>query len=381
MVKNYYPVSIEKLHKEIYDKNKIQNLIHENFCLYKYTKGKNKEKFCLNKFKDINELQYCFMHRWEMKPWIKCNSLNCNGKTKIELCRKCKKIYNSQIPDVELPFIDDKERYSLSDIFGDNVLVERIYINGFYIIKNYNTHDYYKKYTLKINLILPKYVEGKKIKKIRHNEYCFYNKNKNDIKFIFEDDLNYYINYINKNKNKLLNIIKIIIKFKRIRKKCYNIKSNHDIFLNQEPKYGNSEISKTRISKEITNAYPLESKIIKCKKCFDYKNLIKNITNIVHFIMDELANVFFELNEYNKIKIIEIHKILKKPKIKPIDVNKLYNDFPKVIGYNDKIIKIIKEEIKELDKVSCDIFNDIDKSIINNIIINNNILKKYNKQT
>jgi hypothetical protein len=381
MVKNYYPVSIEKLHKEIYDKNKIQNLIHENFCLYKYTKGKNKEKFCLNKFRDINELQYCFMHRWEMKSWIKCNSLNCNGKTKIELCRKCKKIYNSQIPDVELPFIDDKERYLLSDIFGDNVLIERIYINGFYIIKNYNTHDYYKKYTLKINLILPKYVEGKKIKKIKNNEYCFYNKNRNDIKLTFEDDLNYYINYINKNKNKLLNIIKIIIKLKRIRKKYYNIKSDHDIFLNQKPKQRNSEISKTRISNEITNAYPLESNIVKCKKCFDYKNLIKNITNIVHFIMDELANVFFELNEYNKIKIIEIHKILKKPKIKPIDVNKLYNDFPKVIGYNDKIIKIIKEEIKELDKVSCDIFNDIDRSIINNIIINNNILKKYNKQT
>lgn len=68
---------------------------------------------------------------------------------------------------------------------------------------------------------------------------------------------------------------------------------------------------------------------------------------------------------------------MKKNQNKGYYVNKLYNDYPNIISYGDKFIKILKEEVKELDQVSCDIFNDIDKFIFSNIIYSNNTLKKY----
>ena len=72
-------------------------------------KGKNKGFLCLNRFKDVNELKYCHTHRWEMKAWLICNTNGCNGKTKVDYCRKCKKIYSSEILKIPLPPVGKDE--------------------------------------------------------------------------------------------------------------------------------------------------------------------------------------------------------------------------------------------------------------------------------
>lgn len=81
--------------------------------------------------------------------------------------------------------------------------------------------------------------------------------------------------------------------------------------------------------------------------------------------------------QHNQIKMLEIFNILKKPKLKPININKIYNDFPKITSYGDKFTYMLKEDMKELDKICCDIYNNIDKVISDDIINNNSILKIY----
>lgn len=147
MVKDYYPIDINKIHIEIQDEEKIKYLLHDNFCRYKYEKGKNKDKLCLNKFKDINALKYCFTHRWEMKPWLKCKTYGCNGKTKIDICRNCKKILN-----IKLPEITNEEIVELSDSYENKTIIEIIIPNAKYYIKNYYLHNYYKEFIVSINL-------------------------------------------------------------------------------------------------------------------------------------------------------------------------------------------------------------------------------------
>lgn len=102
-----------------------------------------------------------------MKAWLICNTNGCNGKTKVDYCRKCKKIYSSEIPKTPLPPVGKDEECLLSDTFCGNIFIERIYPNSYYRIKNYNINDYYKKHIIHISLIMPKYINGKKIKQIK----------------------------------------------------------------------------------------------------------------------------------------------------------------------------------------------------------------------
>lgn len=209
-MKDYYPINIEMLHNEINDDVKIQNMIHQNFCKYLNKKGKNKNKFCLNKFKDINELRYCATHRYELKPDIKCEAFYCNSKTKQGLCKKCKAFYNKPIPKIKLPPPDDDEKYLLNNF--DNLLMEYIYPNALYTIKHYDRHKYYKNTIVKINLILPKYNEnGIKIKTIKKGNYIIkYNNVINIItKFKIKGEINHYNTYINDifEKNNIYGII------------------------------------------------------------------------------------------------------------------------------------------------------------------------------
>ena len=40
----------------------------------------------------------------------------------------------------------------------------------------------------------------------------------------------------------------------------------------------------------------------------------------------------------------------------------------KITSYGDKFTYILKEEMKELDKISCDIYNNVDKAIYDDIM-------------
>lgn len=385
MVKDYYPISIEKIHNEILDENKINYLIHDNFCRYKYEKGKNKGILCLNRFKDVNELKYCHTHRWEMKPWLICNTNGCNGKTKINTCRKCKKILNTKLPD-----ITNEEILDLSSEYVHKEIIKKVIPNAKYRIRNYNIHNYYKKHTIRIDLIIPKYINNLKIKRIKNDEYCKYFMNINKYENKFLNDINSYIIYLDNLFNKFKLVINLIIKIKRIRKKYESFKNICNIQL--PPVTYEEEIllkidfnnlyKKTKINKKDSNVEVLELNIseknnnIKCNKCLNYNKLIKDMANITHFIINDIIDTFYDVNKHNETRIIEILNILKKPKIKPVDVNKLYNEYPKILSYNDKFIKILKEEVKELDIISCNIFNNIDK-FISVDIYSNKIFKKY----
>lgn len=209
-MKDYYPIDIELLHNEIKDDEKIQNMIHQNFCRYMKKKGKNKNKFCLNKFQDINELKYCATHRYELKPYIKCINEYCDGNTKNDLCKKCRTFYNKKIPKFKLPPQTDEEINLLINYNG--LLKEIIYPNGKYFIKNYNNHIYYKTTSIKIDLILPKYDEkGLKVKTIKKENYiCLYNPFMSiRMKFELKGCINHYNTYINDlyNKYKINNVI------------------------------------------------------------------------------------------------------------------------------------------------------------------------------
>lgn len=209
-MKDYYPIDIELLHNEIKDDEKIKNMIHQNFCRYLKQKGKNKNKFCLNRFKDINELKYCATHRYELKPYIKCINENCDGNTKNDLCKKCRTFYNKKIPKFKLPPQTDEEINLLLNYNG--LIEEIIYPKGKYFIKNYNNHIYYKTTSIKIDLILPKYDEkGLKIKTIKKENYiCLYNPFMTiRMKFELKGCINHYNTYINDlyNKYKINNVI------------------------------------------------------------------------------------------------------------------------------------------------------------------------------
>lgn len=300
-MKEYYPIDMEMLHKEIQDDQKIQNMIHKNFCRYLKQKGKNKNKFCLNKFKDINELKYCATHRYELKPYIKCIQENCNGNTKKDLCKKCRSFYNKKIPKIRLPNQDDNELNLLQNYNG--LLKEIVYPNGKYFIKNYN--DHYKDTIVKINLILPKYnEEGNKIKTINKDNYiCLYNPFMTiRMKFELKGCINHYNTYINNlynkyNINSLLCLSKIFNNrfrnFISLDKACNvplpPVTNDEEILLNLDnlqkinnsSKNGGNEIFKKPIWEEnknckkinlvtsdqniITNIYEIEND----KKCID----------------------------------------------------------------------------------------------------------------
>lgn len=210
MVKEYYPISIEKIHKEIKDDEKIKQMIHDKFCTYIYSKGKNKNKMCLNGFKDINELKLCHSHRWENKPWLQCNTINCKGKTKINICKNCKKMYNTRLPDV-----DNEEITLLSTEYIHKEIKKRIIPNALYSIK-YNNN------LININHFKNVLFKNKIKKQIKDNEYCII-LCKSKINKIIKEDINTYINKKNNNFKKLLNVLKIIIKLKKIRNKYISI--------------------------------------------------------------------------------------------------------------------------------------------------------------
>lgn len=210
MVKEYYPISIEKLNKEIKDEEKIKEMIHNKFCRYIYSKGKNKNKMCLNGFKDINEMKLCHTHRWENKPWLQCITINCKGKTKINICKNCKKMYNTRLPEV-----NNDEIISLSTEYIHKEFIKIIIPNALYSIKYNNNY---------INISLFKSVLFKNIikKQIKDNEYCMF-LFKRKINKIIKNNINNYMKIKSNNLKKLLNVFKIIIKLKKIRNKYISI--------------------------------------------------------------------------------------------------------------------------------------------------------------
>lgn len=412
MPKDFIPCDIYRLNELIEEYKKIKNmtdkeeeelffkLLHNNFCRYIIKKGPKKNTICLNKFKDINDLKYCHTHRLEVKPWLACKTLFCNGKTKVDYCRNCKK--TNKLINVSLPIQDEKEILDLSNEYINYVIIETVIPNAKYRIKNYHLHDYYKVHTIHMNLIMPSYDEkGNKIKKIKSNEYLKYYKHINKNKFLKDlykdiDDYNVYNDF---NMKILYITTKILIRIKKIKKKYISIEKvcniplppvsiDEEILLNTnlnelyEKKVKNkkdsydkvlvSDISKNNIQDEKDEKYNLFYKIFekKCNVCHSYKRFIMDICKVNFKLYNVLINTFNDVNNYNLIKINEIFDIFKKPKIKPANVNKIYNDLPRILNYGKKIDDLIKIEIKELCKISYIVYDDIDKSIINDIIGN-----------
>lgn len=408
MVKDFIPCDIKNLSGLIEEYRKIKKipeeeekevllkLLHNNFCRYLFTKGNNKGTLCLNKFKDTNELKYCHTHRWEMKPWMDCKSNGCNGKSKKDYCRKCKKIINTPLPE-----ITNDEIIELSNEYIHYEIIKTVIPNAKYRIINYHLHNYYKKHSITIiNLIFPKYVNGKKIKTIKDNEYLtFLNLNKIEYKKILKTDIQEYNKYINDKICKFSSFIRILVKLKKIRKKYISLETvcniplpppskDEEILLSLnindlyekkivKNKFTNDETSELNISenKVDENDKKFESFCNmfknKCMNCYSYKRLIIDLCTINIKIYDILSETFNEVNSNNLIKMNEIFDILKKPKLKPIHVNKIYNDFPKMINYGEKINKIIKEDFKNLCKTYYIIYNDIEKAIKDDIIATN----------
>lgn len=405
MPKDFVPCDIKELSVLIEDYKKINNmteeeekelflkLLHNNFCRYINIRGKNKNVMCLNRFNDMNELKYCHTHRWEIKPWLNCKTHYCKGKTKVDYCRKCKKI-NKFIKNVPLPFQDEKEILDLSNEYINYEIIKTIIPNAKYRIKNYHLHTYYKIHTIHMNLIIPSYNNGTKIKKIKDNEYCkyFYYRTKN--KFIE----NIKMDIENYNINKEFNIsvfyisVKILNLIKKWRKKHISLQNacnvplpaisyDEEILLNLDM---NNLYEKKIKNKKVSNAQMLElnknnksdEKFIelcnifkdKCMNCYSYKRFILDLCTINANIYNILIDAFNEVNNKNIIKINEIFDIFKKPKIKPVHINKIYNDLPSILSYGDIINKLIDQDLKELCKTYYIIYKDIDDSVKSHIL-------------
>lgn len=412
MPKDFVPCDIEELSILIENYRKINNmteeeekelflkLLHNNFCRYINIRGKNKNVMCLNRFNDMNELKYCHTHRWEIKPWINCQTYGCNGKTKKDFCRKCKKI-NKLIKIIHLPLQDEKELFDLSNEYINYEIIRTIIPNAKYRIKNYHLHTYYKIHTISMNLIMPSYDQnGIKIKKIKNNEYCkYFYKNKND----FIKDMKKNIHNYNINKEFNISVfytsVKILILIKKWKKKYISLETacniplppisyDEEILLNTnfnelyEKKINNKkesnikmlelDISENNINKNNkTNEKFIELCNIfkdKCMDCYKYKRFILDLCTINVNIYNILIDKFNEVNNKNLIKINEIFDIFKKPKIKPVQINKIYNDLPSILSYGEIINKLIDKDLKELCKTYYIIYKDIDDSIKNHIL-------------
>lgn len=412
MPKDFVPCDIEELSILIENYRKINNmteeeekelflkLLHNNFCRYINIRGKNKNVMCLNRFNDMNELKYCHTHRWEIKPWINCQTYGCNGKTKKDFCRKCKKI-NKLIKIIHLPLQDEKELFDLSNEYINYEIIRTIIPNAKYRIKNYHLHTYYKIHTISMNLIMPSYDQnGIKIKKIKNNEYCkYFYKNKND----FIKDMKKNIHNYNINKEFNISVfytsVKILILIKKWKKKYISLETacniplppisyDEEILLNTnfnelyEKKINNKkesnikmlelDISENNINKNNkTNEKFIELCNIfkdKCMDCYKYKRFILDMCTINVNIYNILIDKFNEVNNKNLIKINEIFDIFKKPKIKPVQINKIYNDLPSILSYGEIINKLIDKDLKELCKTYYIIYKDIDDSIKNHIL-------------
>lgn len=409
MVKDFIPCDINRLNEFIEEYRKIKEideeeekelffkLLHNNFCRYINIKGKNKGVICLNRFKDINELKYCNTHRWEMKPWKKCQFNLCNGNTKKDYCRNCKKILNKPLPP-----ITNEEIIDLSNEYIHYEIIKTIIPNAKYRIINYHLHNYYKIHTISMNLIMPSYNEnGIKIKKIKNNEYCkYFYKSKNKFLENLNQDIKNYNIYNDFNMKIFYIIVKIVIKIKKIRKRYISIEKasnvplppvsidekillNIDINNLYEKKLINKkdsnnkilelDISENNFKNEEDEKYKLFCKLFekKCNVCHSYKRFIMDMCKINVNLYNILINAFNDIKNHNISKIDEIFNILKKPKIKPININKIYNDLPQILNYNDKLDNLIKIEIKELCKISYVIYDDIDKSVFNDILGHN----------
>jgi hypothetical protein len=409
MVKDYYPISIEKIHKEIKEEEKIKYLIHNNFCLYKYNKGKNKDKLCLNKFKDINDLQFCFMHRWEMRPWLKCQTLGCDGKTKIDTCRKCKKILNTKLPE-----ITNKEILELSEDYENKQIIEIFIPNAKYSIKNYNNHNYFKDFTIYINLILPKYINGIKTKTIKNNEYIRYLR-KRKIKKILKNLLNleilknvsFYssIKYISNvplppvtyDEKLLLNL-----DFNDIYNKINNDKINKnnkkmEILLNTNEennfkKIKDSDgkslenINNLNITKDIyiqTDPITPETSETsqKCNKCLKFDLLINNLFEINKKIGKEVLLIKPDLGDVY-LDHVTLSKTINKNKAG--NINKDFFDLKRLIKYMEGIkVHLIELDFKNIEKLTPKPFIKHKKFLelfINNIynLFNENKYVQYN---
>lgn len=349
MVKDYYPISIEKIHKEIPDEEKINGLIHNNFCLYKYNKGKNKNKLCLNKFKDVNDLQYCFMHRWEIRPWLRCKTNGCNGKTKIDVCRNCKRIFNTKHPDVT-----NDEIIALSNECIHTEIIKKVIPNAKYRIRQYNLHEYYKNFTIHINLIVPKYINNVKVKKIKKDEYCkyFININKETIL----NDINNYIIYLDNLFKKLKICINLITNLKRFRKRFISFDNICNIPL--PPVTDDEEI--------LLN--------------LDFNNYKKEIKDSNSKPLELLKLSFLQINEINNSK--DNYPQTDKIQIEPPECNRCCNllcllsnekkENKKLIIELKTKIDILTRENKEREKDVFSLNEYISKYNINKNSINNN---------
>lgn len=426
MPKDFVPCDIYRLKNLIEEHKKIKQmtdeeekelffkLLHNNFCRYIIKKGENKNTLCLKRFKDVNELKYCHIHRLEMKPWVKCQSLLCNGKTKKEYCRKCKRSQNQEIPNIPLPDVSDDESFLLLDIFNGKLFIENIYPNSIYRIKNYYIHNYYKVHTIYSDLIMPSYDEkGNKIKKIKNNEYCkYYKKYINKKKFIkdLKQDIYNYGIYTEFNMDVLYISVKMLINIKKWRKKYISLENacnvplppitnDEEILLNMnindlyEKKINNKKDSNVEVlelnisenknieNKETDKEYKSLCDIFKntCIKCHSYKRFILDLCKINISIYDILMETFKDINNKNLIKKNEIFDIFKKPKIKPAQINKIHNELPMILSYGDKLNDLINIDLFKICKTFYIIGDDIDKCIEEDILSKNHSKYIYYK--
>lgn len=415
MIKDFVPCDVGELNVLIEDYKKLNNmseeeekelffkLLHNNFCRYIITKGDKKDMMCLNRFKDMNELKYCHTHRWEKKPWLECQTHGCSGKTKKDYCRKCKKI-NKLIKVTYLPLQDEKEVFDLSNEYINYEIIKTIIPNAKYRIKNYHLHTYYKLHTISMNLIMPSYNKsGIKIKKIKINEYCkYFCKNNTDfIKNMKIDIDNYNINK-EFNTSVFYMSVKILILIKRWKSKYISLQNacniplpaisyDEETLLNTDfnelyekkiknKKVSNAEMLELNISEnKINKNNDSNEKFIelcnifkdKCMDCYEYKRFILDLCTINVNIYNILIDKFNEVNNKNLIKINEIFDIFKRPKIKPVQINKIYNDLPSILSYGDMINNLIDKDLKELCKTYYIIYKDVDDSVKNHILENN----------
>jgi ribosomal protein S8 len=104
----------------------------------------------------------------------------------------------------------------------------------------------------------------------------------------------------------------------------------------------NELYKKKEIENNVTNAevsdLDISNKIIhdkfknKCNNCLKYRRFIMDLCKVFFNTNDIIIEKHMELSRNNENKLREIHDILKKPKVKPFQINKLYNDFTNGLG-------------------------------------------------
>lgn len=281
VIKNYYPMDIDKINTEYNnDNNKIINLIHNSFCKYIIKKGKFKGRICFKKCKnyDMNKIiNYCSIHDFEKtkinkKKYKLCNI--CNKKTFLIICKNCKKIINTP-----LPLVNQEEEELLNDSYLNKKLI--IYPKALYNIK-------YKNNTININYIknnLLNYRYNYRYKKQYEHKsnICLYN-------------------------NKFDKYLKSYVKHSKIRK-IFITKVKTIIILNKITKTSiqnnNNKYTKKRSDMIITYKPRLEEKNIHLELYFKLYKIINIPNNMEKKIKNTINKFYYELKKFDKYLINE----------------------------------------------------------------------------